>query len=339
MQGFPLLPFERMNEADVREEVLAPIIRILGYRTGTEFNVIREQGLRYSKLYLGRKNPSKDPELRGKADYILEIRDRVRWVLEAKAPCVDIAANDIEQAWSYANHPEVRAVYFVLSNGPVLHIYNTSAGPLVPPILSLKYSELSARFPDLVNILGPISIERDFPDLSGLSSPPLGPGLRSVARISSGVIRYLQANVAGPAIEQMQTFVVDGSVERDENGCLVAYLKTQAPFREMQEFNEKLGFDGFELASDDSSLSIDENTPTVFRYEAVLDLPKDSELLDINTWKKVRLPVALRCHSVAIASGTLRQSVFSGSFATSFDFGAMVPMRFKLNGDFTIRVG
>ena len=118
MQGFPLLPFERMNEADVREEVLAPIIRILGYRTGTEFNVIREQGLRYSKLYLGRKNPSKDPELRGKADYILEIRDRVRWVLEAKAPCVDIAANDIEQAWSYANHPLIRNLPQPAGAGP-----------------------------------------------------------------------------------------------------------------------------------------------------------------------------------------------------------------------------
>ena len=56
--------------------------------------------------YLGRKDPSRDPELRGKADYILEVRRRVRWVLEAKAPGVELGENDYEQAWSYANHPE-----------------------------------------------------------------------------------------------------------------------------------------------------------------------------------------------------------------------------------------
>ncbi len=339
MPDFPPLPFEKMNEADVREEVLAPLVRALGYRTGTEFNVIREQGLRYSRLYLGRKNPAKDPELRGKADYILEVQERVRWVLEAKAPCVDIGSNDIEQAWSYANHPEVRAVYFVLSNGPEIQVYVTSYGPTVSPILAVPYSDLTKRFPELVNLLAPVSIERDFPDLSGFKSPPLGPGLRSVARISSGVIRYLQSSISSRAIEQMQTFVVDGSVERDESGHLVAYLKTQAPLREMQEFNEKLGFDGFELTSNNTALSIDEALPTVFRYEAILDLPKDSELLDINTWKTVRIPMALRCRTSAVAIGVLKQNVFSGSFTTDLDFGAAVPMKFKLDGDFNIRVG
>ena len=62
MQSFPSLPFDRMGEADVREEVLAPLVRSLGYRTGGEHDVIREQSLRYPKIFLGRKNPAKDPE-------------------------------------------------------------------------------------------------------------------------------------------------------------------------------------------------------------------------------------------------------------------------------------
>ncbi len=338
MPDFPPLPFDRMNEADVREEVLAPLVRLLGYRTGTEFNVVREQSLRYARMFLGRKDPNKDPELRGKADYILEVRGRVRWVLEAKAPGVDVAPDHAEQAWSYASHPEVRAVYFVLCNGPRLLVYSTSAGPAVPAILELAYDELSRRFTDLLNVLGPAAIERDFPDLGVLVSPPIGPGLRSVARIASGVIRYLHANVNSPALQQMQTFVIDGSVERDEQGQLVAYLKTQAPFREMQEFNEKLGFDGFELRSPDASLSADPARPTVFTYEATLDLPKDAELLDINTWKRILLPIALRCHTVATASGVLVHNAFAGSFSTSLDFGHEVPMKFALEGDFAIRV-
>ena len=79
--NFPPLPFDRMNEADVREEILAPFIRELGYRMGTEHDVIREQSLRYPKIFLGRKNPNRDLELRGRADYILESSGRVRWVL------------------------------------------------------------------------------------------------------------------------------------------------------------------------------------------------------------------------------------------------------------------
>ena len=78
MLDLSYLPFDRMGEADVREEVLAPLVRELGYRTGTEFDIIREQSLRYPKIFLGRKNPKKDAELRGKADYILEVRDQIR---------------------------------------------------------------------------------------------------------------------------------------------------------------------------------------------------------------------------------------------------------------------
>jgi hypothetical protein len=89
------------------------LLRYLGYRSGTSANVIREQSLslRYPKASLGRKNPKKDPELRGRADYICKIDDSVQWIIEAK-PAQDITINDIEQAYTYANHPEVRAVYF-----------------------------------------------------------------------------------------------------------------------------------------------------------------------------------------------------------------------------------
>src|SRR5687767_7850797 len=99
MATYHPLSFDKLNEADIREEVIARILSELGYRSGTEFDIIREQSLRYPRSFLGTKNPAKDPDLRGKADYILDIRRRVRWVIEAKAPGIDIAADDIEQAW------------------------------------------------------------------------------------------------------------------------------------------------------------------------------------------------------------------------------------------------
>ena len=68
MSLFPPAPFDRMGEADVREEILAPLVKLLGYRSGTKYDVLREQTLtlRYPKTSLGRKNPAKDVALRGK---------------------------------------------------------------------------------------------------------------------------------------------------------------------------------------------------------------------------------------------------------------------------------
>jgi len=80
--NLPGYDFQQMNEADVREEVIAPLLRHLGYRSGTNHNVIREQPLSYPKAFLGRKQRN-DPILRGKADYICEAYSQVRWVILA----------------------------------------------------------------------------------------------------------------------------------------------------------------------------------------------------------------------------------------------------------------
>lgn len=102
---FEALDFKNFNETDVREEIIAPLIRYLGYRSGTLHEVIREQSLCYPKASMGRKKPNSDPVLRGKADYILEAGGSVRWIIEAKAPDVEIDTDAIEQAFTYANHP------------------------------------------------------------------------------------------------------------------------------------------------------------------------------------------------------------------------------------------
>lgn len=241
MQQFTLLPFDLMGEADVREEVLAPLVRLLGYRTGTKFTVIREQSLRYPKTFLGRKNPAKDAALRGKADYILEVSGHARWVLEAKAPGVDIDIDSIEQAWTYANHAEVRAVYFALCNGRELKVFTAQSAPSLGAFLTVPYEAMDEQFPRIESVLGPSAIQRDFPDQQYLAGQPLGPGLRAFARIASGMIVYQKSTLPQPMLSQMQIAIIDGALERDENGCLLAYLRTQAPLRSFQELNEKLG--------------------------------------------------------------------------------------------------
>jgi len=76
------LSFDTMNQTDVREVIVRPLIERLGYRHGTDANIVTEKTLRYEKAFLGRKNPKKDPPLVGKADYICEVVSFGSWVIE-----------------------------------------------------------------------------------------------------------------------------------------------------------------------------------------------------------------------------------------------------------------
>src|SRR4051812_30708233 len=99
-----LFKFDNWNETDVRENVVVPLLKRLGYTRDSSNDIITEQPLSYPKLSLGRKKPS-DPVLRGRPDYILDVEGRLRWVLEVKAPDEQITTDVREQAWSYSAHP------------------------------------------------------------------------------------------------------------------------------------------------------------------------------------------------------------------------------------------
>ena len=98
-----MLYFSDAGEVDVREDLLAPLLRRLGYERNGQHNLRREMPLRYPNNFLGRKK-KKDSPLLGFADYVLEANGQVRWTLEAKPP-LPITQDDLEQAFSYARHP------------------------------------------------------------------------------------------------------------------------------------------------------------------------------------------------------------------------------------------
>ncbi len=115
--------FNTMNETDVREILVRPLIDQLGYRHGTEATVITEKTLRYEKAFLGRKNPKKDPPLVGRADYICEVVSYGRWVIEVKSPAEPLSQDVVEQAHTYASHPEIAATFFLVTNGRLFRLY------------------------------------------------------------------------------------------------------------------------------------------------------------------------------------------------------------------------
>jgi hypothetical protein len=335
---FESMNFEELNETDVREEILAPLLRALGYRSGTQHNVIREQLLRYLPSISGRKEAKKDPLLRGKADYILVAGGKVRWVMQAKAPDADFGQDEVDRAWTYANQPEVRAVYFALCNGRRIDVYRTKLGPAVVPILGLDYQALcsSDGYQRIERLLSPAAILRDHPEPAEDGGQPLGSGLGSLARITNGLIQYESNSANHPVLNDIKIGIADGALQRDEQGRLVAYLRTVGPSRSVQELNERLGFATFEMTSEDCALSTAPERPSIFIYDNAITLPAGEEVLDLSTLRRIKLPINIHAHVVAKASGVLSDREFAGEFNTELDFEQQ--MKVRMTGSFAVHL-
>jgi Type I restriction enzyme R protein N terminus (HSDR_N) len=324
-----------MNEQDIREEVIAPLIKKLGYQSGTFNNVIREQSLIYARAFIGRKDLKKDPVLRGKADYILEAGSLVRWVIEAKAPSVEIDLDAIEQAYTYANHPEVRAVYFVVCNGRKWMVFQTNSGPNEPAVLDYTHEQLESNYQTLHNLLSPESLIRDCPKIQPDTGSPIGQGLRSVVRVTSGKISYISNSINLTPVNELEIVITDGSIERNEHDKLITFLTTDHPIRSVQSLIERMGLASFEMQSEDFCLSADASSPTVFRSQRTMFIPKGEKLIDISTWNEIELPDNMTCFVSTEASGHLHGNIFFGKFLSMIDFNDLGKL-VRLEGEFRI---
>ena len=330
------LKMEQMNEADLREEFLAPLLTFLGYRSGTEGNVSRELSLRYPRSFLGTKKPGSDPYLRGRADYVMEVVGHARWVLEAKSPSEIIDVDAIEQARSYALHPEVGAVYFVISNGHEFLLFRTSSPPGSEPFLHISYGQFSTRIEDVRSVLGVESIRRDFSDL--VVGRPIGYGLRSIAKVASGFIHYSESNVSQPLLRQLEIAIVDGAVERGEGGALIAYVVTRAPIRDVQEVIARLGLDTSRYVSSSDFISSDPSAPTLFELASRATFYAGEKLLNVSTWEYITLPADVHCNLVSSVEVHLEDGFVRGRISNACRYTGMLDFEMSFSGSVSIRL-
>jgi predicted type IV restriction endonuclease len=109
-----LLDNPEFGEDAVREELVAPLLRALGYSASPPYQIIRSRKLEHPFAYFGtvKKDITIIP------DYVLERDGRPAWILDAKAPRVAIdTGKNVERAYSYAMHRDVRALFYALCNG------------------------------------------------------------------------------------------------------------------------------------------------------------------------------------------------------------------------------
>jgi hypothetical protein len=302
-----------INEAGIREEIIAPILRRPHYSFRGLHDIRYEVTLAYPHDSLGRKKKS-DPVLIGKPDYICRAGGRVPWTIEAKAP-QPISKDDVEQAYTYAKHPEVRGVYFCLCNGVEFRVYDTNSDPSVPPILVLTDLEDAERCANhLRNLLGPDSLLARHALIAADTQPAIGQGLRSYVEIVGGRIAHKENTLKLPVLTGFTISVIGGAIQRVDDGSLMVVFEGRAPYLSVQELLDRLGLKRVEAYTESKQLSTDSAAPTVFSANMTAIFPEGEQLTDISSNTSIVLGRPLKAEIRFTATGALNGTTFGGAF-------------------------
>jgi hypothetical protein len=146
LQRIENLDVSDFSEADVREEIINPILVLLGYQKGKYSSLDREKYLNIA----GKKKF---------IDYSMKLWEKHYWLIEAKKPkeSDSFSYEDLLQALEYSIHPTIDAVLVVLCDGIKLHIFDREES-LTQPLYSARISNISNSFNHLSAILAPIHI-------------------------------------------------------------------------------------------------------------------------------------------------------------------------------------
>lgn len=323
--------FDSMNETDVREVVIRPFLESLGYRHGTQATIRTEVPLRYDKAFLGRKKPTKDAAL-GKADYICEAISYGRWVVEVKAASRNITRNDIEQAHTYAAHPEIAALYFLVTNGRDYQLFMTSR--LAHPLLRWSYEEIEAMRVQICAILEFDAIKKYAARVTPPIGHPLGKGLTPKLRIAGGEVIYGQHYSDHPLLQEdiitdSVAPITEGFVERTKDGRIHAFLRVLTLTGASRQLNQRLGFDKFEFSTSSTEISDDRESPTIFKNVQSGALP-EGEVLDIPGLGMLPTPFKISFEVFSEAVGFLEEGQFKGMVSFDYQFRFHKP-EFDLN--------
>jgi hypothetical protein len=146
---YSLMNNPEYKEDTVREEIITPLIKLLGYNVGGENRVIRSRRLEHPFITVG----SGSRRINIIPDYILEAKDKIVLVLDAKSPNEIInTGKHVEQVYSYAIHPEIRSKLFALCNGKEFSLFHLNK---IEPILYFHLSQIEYNIEKLIRIFHP----------------------------------------------------------------------------------------------------------------------------------------------------------------------------------------
>jgi len=266
---------------------------------------------------------------------VLSVNGAARWVLEIKAPSENITHDVIEQAISYAAHPEVYGYYVAILNGKrfvLLHRFQYSEQvPLVDiPITSVH--ELAAS---LRPLLSPAAIRRDCAPPTVDMSQPLADGYRSSASIIGGTVSNhqweWQCNLPMPEGARVEmdnccsvmsgviTSVTGGRIWRDENSKIRAQIQCSIPHANLFAFASDKGLLSIEYISLDSVISSSHEKQSIFDVNLEIKIDEGENIYNMLKWKNEASPVALSMNVRGQAFGYIMQNKFFGNFESEYE--------------------
>lgn len=137
------------KEDSVRELIISPILKNLGYLPSGQHRITRSKTLKNPFIRIGTRN---HPVITI-PDYTFYIDERPVFVLDAKGPSEDVLDQDhIQQAYSYAIHPEIRCDEFGLCNGRELVIFSSAK---IEPLLHIKFENFESNWNEIEKQLAP----------------------------------------------------------------------------------------------------------------------------------------------------------------------------------------
>ncbi len=223
LQGFDfsVLDDSEYKEDSVREDIVAPLLRALGYSSSGYARMVRSRTLEHPYVQYGVK---KKP-ITIIPDYLLLVNEQPRWVLDAKAPTEPVdELEHVAQAYSYAIHHEVKAAWYAICNGHELIVFNVAD---IAPRLRIGLRDLKERWQEVVNLLFPPAMAhapdhpfaKDFgihlmrlgiPETTDLVFP--GSPVRKIARIAEDLYTGFGINPHSEGNEYAVSYDFDSSL-------------------------------------------------------------------------------------------------------------------------------
>jgi hypothetical protein len=162
-----------------------------------------------------------------------------------------------------------------------------------------------------------------------VTGKPLAAGLLPKVRITGGHFGYASSKPASPLLGDFIFTVTGGSIQRREDGKLIATITTRSPLASAQKLNERLGTDKMQLVSDDTEASTDPAKPTTFISSSTFRIPAGEGVLGHT------FPKTVTCRVDTTVKGYLTELVFKGTFNAAMFFDGQ---RMDVSGTFEVDV-
>lgn len=181
-----LLDDPQFKEDSVREVIIVPILNRLGYTSSGPNRIARSKSLTHPFIYAGtRKIP-----ITLIPDYTLISDETTVLILDAKHPSEDVLSRtNVQQAYSYAIHPDIKCKHFALCNGKTLVIFNVDKNE---PLLKLPFSEFESKWGEIERYISPKHLRH--PMLQRFA-PDFGCALARLGFAEGGTVTLLPAQL------------------------------------------------------------------------------------------------------------------------------------------------